>query len=109
MPATGGFFIAGTSSPARNLSVLGANQLAYVNSGGVNEGASSAAAASAGFGMMVGQFYVTDLSLSWRMGATMRRSDSTVSQGVFQFSIIPAPGAIALLGVAGLSAGHRRR
>jgi xanthosine utilization system XapX-like protein len=32
-----------------------------------------------------------------------------VSQGVFEFSIVPAPGAIALLGVAGLSAGRRRR
>ena len=109
VPATGGFFIAGTSSPARNLSVLGASRLTYSDVGGVNTGASSAAAASAGFGMMVGQFYVTDLSLSWRMGASMRRSDNSVSQGVFEFSIVPAPGAIALLGVAGLSASRRRR
>jgi hypothetical protein len=99
VPATGGFFIAGTSSPARNLSVLGANRVA----------SSSAAAASAGFGMMVGQFYVTDVNLAWRMGASMRRSDNSVSQGVFEFSIVPAPGAIALLGVAGLSASRRRR
>jgi hypothetical protein len=108
VPATGGFFIAGTSSPARNLSVLGASRLTYSDVGGVNTGASSAAAASAGFGMMVGQFYVTDVNLSWRMGASMRRSDNSVSQGVFEF-VIPAPGAIALLGVAGLSAGRRRR
>ena len=108
VPATGGFFIAGTSSPARNLSVLGASRLTYSDVGGVNTGASSAAAASAGFGMMVGQFYVTDVNLAWRMGASMRRSDNSVSQGVFEF-VIPAPGAIALLGVAGLSAGRRRR
>jgi uncharacterized protein (TIGR03382 family) len=42
------------------------------------------------------------------MGASMRRSDNSVSQGVFEF-VIPAPGAIALLGVAGLSASRRRR
>jgi hypothetical protein len=51
---------------------------------------------------------VTDLDLAWKMGATLRRSNSTTSQGTFEF-VIPAPGAIALMGVAGLTAGRRRR
>ena len=99
IPATGGFFIAGTSSPARSLATL-TNRVA----------SSSAAAAAASFGMMVAQLYVTDLDLAWKMGATLRRSNSTTSQGTFEFTIpVPAPGAIALLGVAGLTAGRRRR
>jgi MYXO-CTERM domain-containing protein len=99
VPATGGFFIAGTSSPARSLATL-TNRVA----------SSSAAAAAASFGMMVAQLYVTDLDLAWKMGATLRRSNSTTSQGTFEFTIpVPAPGAIALLGVAGLTAGRRRR
>jgi len=99
IPATGGFFIAGTSSPARSLAVL-SNRVA----------SSSAAAASAGFGMMVAQLYVADLNLEWKMGATLRRTNNTTSQGTFEFTIpVPAPGAIALLGVAGLTAGRRRR
>ena len=97
IPATGGFFIAGTSSPARSLATL-TNRVA----------SSSAAAAAASFGMMVAQLYVTDLDLAWKMGATLRRSNSTTSQGTFEF-VIPAPGAIALMGVAGLTAGRRRR
>jgi hypothetical protein len=97
VPATGGFFIAGTSSPARSLATL-TNRVA----------SSSAAAAAASFGMMVAQLYVTDLDLAWKMGATLRRSNSTTSQGTFEF-VIPAPGAIALMGVAGLTAGRRRR
>ena len=99
IPATGGFFIAGTSSPARSLAAL-TNRVA----------SSSAAAASASFGMMVAQLYVADLNLAWKMGATLRRSNSTTSQGTFEFTIpVPAPGAIALLGVAGLAGGRRRR
>jgi MYXO-CTERM domain-containing protein len=99
VPATGGFFIAGTSSPARSLATL-TNRVA----------SSSAAAAAASFGMMVAQLYVTDLDLAWKMGATLRRSNNTTSQGTFEFTIpVPAPGAIALLGVAGLTAGRRRR
>jgi hypothetical protein len=97
VPATGGFFIAGTSSPARSLATL-TNRVA----------SSSTAAAAASFGMMVAQLYVTDLDLAWKMGATLRRSNSTTSQGTFEF-VIPAPGAIALMGVAGLTAGRRRR
>jgi MYXO-CTERM domain-containing protein len=105
IPATGGFFIAGTSSPARNLASLGANRSA----------SSNAAAAAATFGMLVGQFYVAQNTVSemvkfTNMGATLRRSDSTISQAAFSVTVaVPAPGALALLGVAGLASGRRRR
>jgi len=105
IPATGGFFIAGTSSPARNLASLGANRSA----------SSNAAAAAATFGMLVGQFYVAQNTVSemvkfTNMGATLRRSDSTLSQAAFSVTVaVPAPGALALLGVAGLASGRRRR
>ena len=103
IPATGGFFIAGTSSPARNLASLGANRSA----------SSNAAAAAATFGMLVGQFYVAQNTVSemvkfTNMGATLRRSDNSLSQAAFSVTV-PAPGALALLGVAGLASGRRRR
>ena len=102
IPATGGFFIAGTSSPARSLAALGANRSV----------SSNAAAAAASFGMLVGQFYVAQLSSEavkfTNMGATLRRSDNSLSQAAFNVTV-PAPGALALLGVAGLASGRRRR
>ena len=43
------------------------------------------------------------------MGATLRRSDSTLSQAAFSMTVaVPAPGAFALLGVAGLASRRRR-
>jgi len=104
IPATGGFFIAGTSSPARNLASLGANRAQ----------SSNAAAAAATFGMLVGQFYVAQNTVSemvkfTNMGATLRRSDSTLSQAAFSVTVaVPAPGALALLGVAGFASRRRR-
>jgi MYXO-CTERM domain-containing protein len=102
IPATGGFFIAGTSSPARSLTSLGSARNA----------SSNAAAAAASFGMLVGQFYVAQLSSEavkfTNMGATLRRSDNSLSQAAFNVTV-PAPGALALLGVAGLASGRRRR
>jgi MYXO-CTERM domain-containing protein len=102
IPATGGFFIAGTSSPARNLASLG----------GARSVSSNAAAAAASFGMLVGQFYVAQSSEAVKftnMGATLRRSDSTLSQAAFSVTVaVPAPGALALLGVAGFASRRRR-
>jgi hypothetical protein len=61
--------------------------------------------------MLVGQFYVAQLSSEavkfTNMGATLRRSDSTLSQAAFNVTV-PAPGAIALLGVAGFASRRRR-
>ena len=61
--------------------------------------------------MLVGQFYVAQLGVDsvkfTNMGATLRRSDSTLSQAAFNVTV-PAPGAFALLGVAGLASRRRR-
>jgi len=107
IPATGGFFIAGTSSPARSLTSLGAarNVLAYND---------AAAARTATFGMLVGQFFVaqntvTEMVKFTNMGATLRRSDNSLSQAAFNITVgVPAPGALALLGVAGFASRRRR-
>jgi hypothetical protein len=103
IPATGGFFIAGASSPARSLASL------------TNRVANSNAAAAAGtFGMMVGQFYVgnaaTEAVKFTNMGATLQRSNGTLSQAAFDLTanLVPAPGAVALLGLAGFASRRRR-
>ena len=109
VPVTAGWFIAGTSSPARNLA--GLSNRAY---------SSSAAAAASNAGMMVAQLFVSELSLvggrapgkviEWKMSATVRRQNGSTSNASFEFVIgeVPAPGALAILGLAGLTARRRR-
>jgi MYXO-CTERM domain-containing protein len=98
IPATGGYFIAGASSPARSLATL-TNRIA----------SSNAAAAAGSFGMMVGQFYVATASVQFvNMGATLQAGDGTLSQAIFSLDTVPAPGAIALLAVAGIASRRRR-
>lgn len=98
VPATAGFYLAGASAQAASLSSL------------TNRVASSNEAAAAGtWGMMVAQLYMTELNLDWKMGATIGRGNGTADQQTFSLQIVPAPGAIALLGVAGLIASRRRR
>jgi hypothetical protein len=104
IPATGGFFIAGTSSPARSLASLGA----------ARNVSSNTAAENATFGMLVGQFYVAEAASEavkfTNMGATLRLGASgPLSQAAFNLTVeLPAPGALALLGVAGFASRRRR-
>ncbi|MFM9097617.1 MAG: hypothetical protein ACKOQW_04895 [Phycisphaerales bacterium] len=103
VPATAGWFIAGSTSPARNLASL-TNRVA--SSGGT--------AATGNAGMMVAQLFVSQLgggkNIEWKRSATVRRLDGSTSNASFQFVIdqVPAPGALAILGLAGLTARRRR-
>jgi MYXO-CTERM domain-containing protein len=114
IPATAGWFIAGSTSPARSLASLGAARNGYTLANGINYGASSAAAAAAANGFLVAQLYVSELSvekfIDWKMSATLRRVDGSTSNASFQMRVgdIPAPGALALLGLAGVASRRRR-
>jgi MYXO-CTERM domain-containing protein len=48
--------------------------------------------------------------IDWKMSATLRRADGTTSNASFQMFIgdIPAPGVLALLGMAGMASRRRR-
>ena len=101
IPALAGFFLpGGSSSPARDLSSLA----------GIRATSSNATAAAGNFGMMIGQFYVAGSGWTFdlKLGATVRRASGTISQDTFLLTV-PAPGAVALLAVAGLTVGRRRR
>jgi MYXO-CTERM domain-containing protein len=101
IPALAGFYLSGgSSSPARSLASLAS----------IRSTSSNATAAAGTFGMMIGQFYVADSNsiLNLKLGATVRRASGSVSQDTFTLTV-PAPGAVALLAVAGLTAGRRRR
>lgn len=101
IPALAGFFLpGGSSSAARDLSSLA----------GIRSASSNATAAAGTFGMMIGQFYVAGSGWTFdlKLGATIRRASGTISQDTFTLTV-PTPGAVALLGVAGLTAGRRRR
>ena len=88
IPPTGGWYIVGTTTPARSLSSL-TNRVA----------SSSAAAGSAQHGMLVGHLYITDKSpdrqISWKLSASMRRPDGSLSQGTFEFVIPLTPSQTA--------------
>jgi hypothetical protein len=80
IPPSAGWYIGGTSAPARSLAGL-SNRVA----------STGAAAAAATHGMLVAQLYITDTAfnrtVSWRLGASMRRPDGSLSQGMFEFVI----------------------
>ncbi|MBU3684613.1 MAG: hypothetical protein FGM39_11495 [Phycisphaerales bacterium] len=84
-PPTGGWFLAGASSPARSLAIAGERHFA-----------SSPAAAAATAGMLVAQLYVRELTpiaqpspktIEWKMSATLRRPDGSTNNASFQFVI----------------------
>jgi hypothetical protein len=99
VPDTAGFYLAGSSAQAVSLESL------------TNRVASSTPDAAAGtLGIMVAQLHMSELNLDWKMGATIGRGNGTADQKTFSLQIVPAPGAIALLGISGLLSGaHRRR
>jgi len=102
IPFTAGWYLAGTVGVARSLASL-ENRMA----------SSSAAAAEGAYGVLVAHLYIADPNWSillWDMSASVRRANGTLSQGSGSFQLqIPAPGALALLGVAGLAGARRRR
>ena len=114
VPEAAGFFIAG---PGTGVAAQTARSLATLT----NRAFSSSAAAAAGTtGVMVAQMYVSQLALdgngqsaliNWRLGATIKNATSgALSQAYGEFTIgaIPAPGAVALLGLAGFASRRRR-
>jgi hypothetical protein len=88
VPQAGGWYIVGASTPARSLAGL-TNRVA----------SSSPAAASAQQGMLVGHLYITDKSpgrqINWKLSASMRRPDGSLSQGTFEFTIPLTPSQTA--------------
>jgi hypothetical protein len=112
-PAGGWSLPGGTNSPARSLATLTA--LGRQNADAQGQAAGSAAAGT--FGIMIAQFYVSGQTASGA-GAKIFFNNMRVFLGstdnrlIESFAIdvvpIPAPGAVALLGLAGL-AGRRRR
>jgi len=102
VPFTAGWYLAGSSSPARSLSSL------------TNRVASSSAAAAAGtFGMLVAHLYIADSAPSvvlWNMSASVRTASGTISQDGGSMAVqVPAPGVLAALALGGCLRGARRR
>ena len=80
IPRGGGFYL--YWSPARSLQSIAA----------IRGPSSNPAAAAATFGMLVGQFYVAQASTEMvkftNMGATLRRSNNTLSQAAFSLTVL---------------------
>jgi hypothetical protein len=107
--AAGGWSLpGGTNSPARSLASLTALGRQNVSVAGQN-------AAAGTFGIMLAQFYVSGAKVGGGNSQVFFNNmrvflGSTDNQLISSFTIevVPAPGAVALLGLAGL-AGRRRR
>jgi hypothetical protein len=107
-PAGGWSLPGGTNSPARSLASLTALGRQNVSVAGQN-------AAAGTFGIMLAQFYVSGAKVGGGNSQVFFNNmrvflGSTDNQLISSFTIevVPAPGAVALLGLAGL-AGRRRR
>jgi hypothetical protein len=49
--------------------------------------------------------YTANMSITYKISNT----STPIQPGAFQYTLAPAPGAVALAGLAGLSGGRRRR
>jgi hypothetical protein len=102
IPPTAGWFIVGFYSPARTLAGI-TNRIA----------ATSDAALQGEFGFMLAQFYVPPETTAIEfnnMRPWVRRLDGSGHSQILSLTItVPAPGAIVLLGIAGMSRSRRRR
>jgi hypothetical protein len=96
IPATAGWLIAGSTSPARSLASVASIRLPHQVSNGINFGATSPAAATATVGFHVAQLYVAQSStpsqpsiynIEWKMSATLRRPDGSTSNASYTFVI----------------------
>ena len=110
-PAGGWSLPGGTNSPARSLATLTA--LGRQNADAQGQAAGSAAGGNSG--IMIAQFHVSGQTAGGvnakiffnNMRVFLGSTDNRVIES-FAIDIVPAPGAVALLGLAGL-AGRRRR
>jgi hypothetical protein len=110
-PAGGWNLPGGTNSPARSLATLTA--LGRQNADAQGQAAGSAAAGT--FGIMIAQLYVSGQTASGagakiffnNMRVFLGNTDNRLIES-FVLLHIPAPGAIALLGIARLAGGRRR-
>ena len=104
-PNAPGYFLVGQSSPARSLATIAA---------GSRIAATSAAAQGGTLGFMIAQFYVSSAldtaseTINFDNMRVFIRNGTTASDANYGVFTIPAPGAVALIGLAGL-AGRRRR
>jgi hypothetical protein len=102
IPPAAGWFSVGSVSPARSLAAA-TNRVA----------ATSEAALQGEFGFMLAQFYVppeTTLIEFNNMRPSVRRSDGSGHSPTLSLTItVPAPGAVVLLGIAGMCRPRRRR
>ena len=93
---------------------MGFYSLARTLAGTTNRIAAISDAALQGeFGFVLAQFYVppeTTLIEFNNMRPSVRRSDGSAHSPILSLTItVPAPGAVVLLGIAGMSGSRRRR
>lgn len=121
---TGGWYFApppGTTAgqAARSLAVLGTARQGFQTANGINYGSSSQQAADAQFGWLVAQLHVTQWGgfgaagkyVDWKMLGAVKTATGGSSnvESYIRIGEVPAPGALALLGLAGAASARRRR
>ena len=109
-PAGGWSLPGGTNSPARSLASLSGLTRFYADA----QGQAAGSAATGTFGIMIAQFYVSGQQANgasaWIFFNNMRVFLGSADNRLIESLplCIPAPGALALLGIARLAGGRRR-